>query len=74
MGVYHPQNPQLVVGKGVAKKKGQAEQLASKEALLYFDKNPPMYEEKTSDNFFKPTDNYSDNDDSYSSDEFYEDG
>ncbi len=40
MGVFHPQNEKILVGKGIAKKKGEAEQSASYEALLYFDKNP----------------------------------
>lgn len=35
MGVYHPKKPQLLIGQGVAKKKGEAEQLASKDALNY---------------------------------------
>lgn len=40
MGVYHPSDNTLIIGKGIAKKKGQAEQLASKEALIYFEQNP----------------------------------
>jgi dsRNA-specific ribonuclease len=35
MGVYHPEQPTLLLGQGKAKKKGQAEQLASQEALKY---------------------------------------
>lgn len=41
MGVYHPENPNLLIGQGVAKKKAEAEQLASHDALEYFEKNPP---------------------------------
>jgi ribonuclease-3 len=40
MGVYHPKHPKLLIGQGVAKKKVQAEQLASKMALEYFEGNP----------------------------------
>lgn len=49
MGVYHPADPTLVIGQGVAKKKGQAEQLCSKEALDYFDHNPPVFSNKLDD-------------------------
>ena len=39
MGVYHPNNDKLIIGQGIAKKKGQAEQLASQDALNYFEKS-----------------------------------
>lgn len=45
MGVYHPKNNHLIIGKGTAKKKTQAEQLASKEGVEYFAKYPPMPED-----------------------------
>jgi ribonuclease-3 len=40
MGVFHPKHPKLLIGQGVAKKKVQAEQLASKMAMEYFEGNP----------------------------------
>lgn len=40
MGVNHPETGQLI-GQGTAQKKTTAEQLASKQALEYFEKNPP---------------------------------
>lgn len=39
MGVYHPKNNQLIIGQGIAKKKGEAEQLASQDALNYLSKH-----------------------------------
>ncbi len=46
MGVYHPNHDMLLIGKGVGKKKVQAEQLASKEALEYFEENPPTSDDE----------------------------
>jgi len=41
MGVYHPITGQLI-GQGTDRKKRNAEQMASKEALNYFEKYPPQ--------------------------------
>ena len=43
MGVKHPMTDQLI-GQGTDRKKSVAEQMASKEALIYFEKNPQVIE------------------------------
>lgn len=42
MGVYHPKDDKLLIGQGIAKKKGQAEQLCSQDALNYLTLNPEI--------------------------------
>jgi ribonuclease-3 len=42
MGVNHPKIPNLLIGKGLGRKKNEAEQLASKNAMEYLEKNPNL--------------------------------
>ena len=49
MGVKHPITDQLI-GQGKDRKKNVAEQMASKEALLYFEQHPPSVMKQQKDN------------------------